>query len=179
MTKMDKTPYEEAILAGGCFWCMEPPYRKLPGIIDVVSGYTGGEVPEPSYEQVCSGRTGHTEAIKVVFDPAQVSYAEILEVFWQQIDPTDPGGQFADRGNQYRSGIYPLNEKQRKIAEESKRKLSESGRFDAPIVTEIVRATAFYPAEGHHQDYARKNSFRYSLYRAGSGRDRFLDKVWR
>lgn len=169
---------EVAILAGGCFWCMEPPFEALSGVQDVTAGYTGGHVEFPGYRDVSRGRTGHTEAVRVVFDPRQVSYAEILEVFWRQIDPTDARGQFADRGSQYRSGIYPVDEKQQKVAEDSKHKLAKSGRLTEPIVTEIVRAGPFYEAEKYHQDYYRKNGIRYKYYRSGSGRDRFLEKIW-
>jgi methionine-S-sulfoxide reductase len=169
---------ERAILAGGCFWCMEPPFEKLSGVIKVTSGYTGGHSANPSYKQVSAGGTGHTEAIEVLFDPTEIGYEEILEVFWMQIDPTDDAGQFVDRGTQYRSGIYPLNAEQLKIAERSKRQLAESGSFDKPILTEIVMAGSFYPAEEYHQDYYKKNPFRYKFYRAGSGRDRFLKRTW-
>jgi len=167
-----------AIFAGGCFWCMEPPFEKLPGVSAVVSGYTGGDEPNPNYKQVSAGRTGHTEAVEIVFDPQQVSYQQLLEVFWMQIDPTDAGGQFVDRGSQYRSGIYPLNEEQLRQAEASKRELAASGRFEKPVITEIVPAGKFYPAEDYHQDYYKKNPIRYKYYRYGSGRDRFLDRVW-
>ena len=169
---------ERALLAGGCFWCMEQPFAKLEGVLSVKPGYIGGEVSDPSYEQVCSGRTGHTEAVEVQFDPDRISYAEILEVFWRQIDPTDVGGQFADRGSQYRTGIYPIDAEQQKIAEDSKRKLAESGLFAVPIATEIVPAGPFYPAEEYHREYYRKNPLRYQLYRQGSGRERYLDEVW-
>jgi len=167
-----------AIFAGGCFWCMESPFEKIPGVRAVISGYTAGSQLNPTYEEVSAGRTGHTEAVEVQFDPAQISYAELLNVFWRQIDPTDANGQFVDRGTQYRSGIYPLDSEQRRLAEESKRQLAASGRFSKPIVTEIVAAGKFYPAEEYHQDYYQKNPIRYKYYRYGSGRDRFLDQVW-
>jgi methionine-S-sulfoxide reductase len=169
---------ERAIFAGGCFWCMESPFEKIPGVFEVVSGYTGGTEVDPSYQQVAAGKTGHTEAVEVVYDPQQVSHAELLDVFWRQIDPTDAGGQFVDRGSQYRSGIYPLNAEQQRLAESSKQKLAESGRFSRPIVTEIVMAGKFYPAEEYHQDYYKKNPLRYKYYRYGSGRDKFLDRAW-
>lgn len=168
----------KATFAGGCFWCMETPFMDRDGIIEVKSGYTGGHTKNPTYEDVCSGQTGHTEAIQITYDPAKISYNELLEIFWMQIDPTDPGGQFADRGSQYRTGIFYHDDEQRKIAENSKKKLSKSGRFDKPIVTEISRYDYFYPAEDDHQGYHRKNPLRYKLYRQGSGRDSFLDKYW-
>ncbi len=169
---------ERAILAGGCFWCMEHPFEKLDGVLSVVSGYTGGNRMNPTYKEVSAGGTGHTEAVEIVYDPSRVSYQQLLEVFWQQIDPTDADGQFVDRGSQYRSGIYPLNEEQRRLAEASKQALAASGRFEQSIVTEIVPAETFYPAEEYHQDYYKKNPLRYKYYRYGSGRDRFLDKTW-
>ena len=164
-----------AIFAGGCFWCMESSFEKFPGVLGVISGYTGGEKMNPTYKEVSAGGTGHTEAVEVSYDPSKVSYEKLLEVFWRQINPTDAGGQFVDRGGRYRSGIYPLNEEQQRLAEKSKRELAESGRFDRPIVTEIVPAGKFYPAEDYHQDYYKKNPHR---YRYGSARNQFLDKVW-
>jgi len=169
---------ERALFAGGCFWCMEPPFAKLPGVVKVVAGYTGGETLAPTYEQVCGGRTGHAEAVEVTFDPARIRYAELLEVFWRNINPTDEGGQFADRGSQYRTAIFYLDDDQRRLAEASRRSLAESGTFTAPIVTEIVPAGPFYPAEDYHQGYSRANPLRYSMYRHGSGRDRFLEQFW-
>lgn len=169
---------ERAIFAGGCFWCMESPFEKIPGVIEVLSGYTGGEKLNPTYKEVSAGGTGHTEAVEVLYDPQQVSYAELLDVFWMQINPTDAGGQFVDRGTQYRSGIYPLNSEQQRLAEASKQLLAQSGRFAQPIITEIVAAGKFYPAEEYHQDYYKKNPIRYKYYRYGSGRDKFLDQVW-
>jgi methionine-S-sulfoxide reductase len=175
---MNNMKTARAIFAGGCFWCMEPPFEKLEGVLSVTSGFTGGQLNNPSYNQVSAGGTGHTEAIEIVYDPAKTSYPELLEVFWRQIDPTDAGGQFVDRGSQYRSGIYPLDAEQQRLAEESKQNLAASGRFDRPIVTEIIPATAFYTAENYHQDYYKKNPVRYKFYRYGSGRDRFLERVW-
>ncbi|MHB1400096.1 MAG: peptide-methionine (S)-S-oxide reductase MsrA [Trichloromonadaceae bacterium] len=167
-----------AIFAGGCFWCMEPPFDHLPGVISTTSGYTGGSKANPSYEEVSAGGSGHTEAVEVLFDPQRVNYEKLLEVFWRNIDPTDAGGQFVDRGSQYRSGIFYRDEMQRQQAEQSKAALMKSGRFARPIVTEIVAATTFYPAEEYHQDYYRKNPLRYKYYRFNSGRDQFLDQVW-
>lgn len=169
---------ELAIFAGGCFWCMEHPFEKLPGVLSVTSGYTGGQKLNPTYHEVSAGGTGHTEAVEIVFDPTQVSYSQLLEILWMNIDPTDGNGQFVDRGNQYRSGIFYLTEEQQRLAEASKQALEKSGRFDKPIVTEIVPASSFYPAEEYHQDYYKKNPLRYKFYRYNSGRDRFLDKKW-
>ncbi len=157
---------------------MEPPFEKLDGVISVTSGYIGGEKKNPTYGEVSAGGTGHAEAVEVLFDPARVGYERLLEVFWRNIDPTDPGGQFVDRGSQYRSGIFVLDEEQRRLAEASREALEQSGRFEKAIVTEIVAAGTFYPAEKYHQDYYKENPLRYNYYRWGSGRDRFLDKVW-
>ena len=168
----------EAIFAGGCFWCMERPYDELDGVLATTSGYTGGQVENPTYEQVSSGATRHTEAVRVIYDPERVSYAKLLEVFWRNIDPTDPAGQFCDRGSQYRSGIYWQDAEQQKLAEASRAELVAQDRFDAPIATEIVEAGAFYPAERYHQDYYRKNPIRYRFYRNGCGRDRRLRELW-
>lgn len=168
----------KATFAGGCFWCMEPPYDELDGVISTTSGYTGGHVENPSYEQVSSGGTGHAEAVQVVYDPSKVSYEKLLEVFWVNIDPTDAGGQFCDRGSQYRSGIFYHTEEQKKLAEASKEKLEASGRLSEPVVTEITKATTFYRAEEYHQDYYQRHSFRYKIYRLGCGRDRVLEKLW-
>lgn len=173
------TRVEQATFAGGCFWCMEADFEKTEGVVEVVSGYTGGEVENPSYEQVSSGTTGHLEAIQVYFDPDRISYRELLEVFWRHIDPTDPGGQFVDRGPQYRSAIFYHDEQQRQLAESSKRALEQSGRFKRPIVTEILPLKKFYPAEDYHQDYYKKHPVRYRFYRLGSGRDQFLHAAWR
>jgi peptide methionine sulfoxide reductase msrA/msrB len=167
-----------ATFAGGCFWCMEPPFEKLPGVVSVTSGYTGGKESAPSYQQVSAGRTGHVEAIEVRYDPEAISYEYLLKVFWRQIDPTDDGGQFADRGKQYRTAIFVYDQKQRELAEASKRELEKSGIFKAPIVTPIRWAQPFYPAEGYHQDYYKKNPDHYKRYRSGSGREAFLKSVW-
>ena len=170
--------YEKAIFAGGCFWCMEPPFEKLEGVSEVISGYTGGHKANPAYEEVSAGTTGHLEAVEVIYDPAKLSYQKLLEVFWRQIDPTDAGGQFVDRGSSYTSAIFYRNETQKMLAEESKTKLEQSGRFDRPIVTEIRPAGPFYRAEEYHQDYYEKNPIRYKFYRFRSGRDQYLAKVW-
>jgi len=174
----EKPRYETAIFAGGCFWCMEPPFEKLDGVVDVVSGYTGGDEVDPTYKQVSAGVTGHVEAVRITYDPALVSYSRLLEVFWRQVDPTDPDGQFVDRGAQYASAIFYLDDGQRELAERSKKELSASGRFSSPVVTQVVMAKRFYVAEEYHQDYYKKNPIRYKFYRAGSGRDRFLDRTW-
>jgi methionine-S-sulfoxide reductase len=167
-----------AIFAGGCFWCMEPPFEKLPGVAAVTSGYTGGTWEYPTYEEVSTGRTGHVEAVEIVYDPETISYDQLLEVFWRNIDPTDPGGQFVDRGEQYRSAIFYLDEEQRRLAEASRIRLEQSGLFERPVVTEILPAAVFYRAEEYHQDYYRKNPVRYRFYRYGSGRDQFLNRIW-
>jgi peptide methionine sulfoxide reductase msrA/msrB len=169
---------ETATFAGGCFWCMEAPFEKIDGVMDVVSGYTGGHVKNPTYEQVSSGATGHLEAVEVTYDPQKVSYDRLLDVFWRQIDPTDAGGSFVDRGKQYGSAIFYHNDEQKRVAEESKNKLEVSGKYDKPIVTEIRKLDAFYPAEDYHQDYYKKNPIRYKYYRYNSGRDQYLEKVW-
>ncbi len=168
-----------AIFAGGCFWCMEPPFEKLPGVLAVISGYTGGTEVNPTYQQVASGRTGHSEAIQVIYDPKLVDYSTLLDTFWANIDPTDGDGQFVDRGRQYRSAIFYLDDEQRQLAESSKAKLAVSGRFKAPLVTEITAAGPFYPAEDYHQEYYKKNPLRYNYYRWGSGRDAFLESTWK
>ncbi len=173
-----QTQYETATFAGGCFWCMEPPFEKLDGVISVTSGYTGGPQENPSYADVSAGFTHHLEAIQVLFDPAKISYAQLLDVFWRNIDPTDPDGQFVDEGAQYRTAIFYHDEKQRELAEVSKQQLAASGPFDGPIVTEIRPAKPFYPAEEYHQDYYKKSPIRYKFYRFNSGRDRYIDNVW-
>jgi peptide methionine sulfoxide reductase msrA/msrB len=170
--------YEKATFAGGCFWCMEPPFEKLDGVTEVISGYTGGDKANPTYEEVSAGKTGHAEAVQIAYDPSKVSYSKLLEVFWRQIDPTDGGGQFVDRGRQYRSAIFYHNEEQKRLAERSKEELQKSGRFSKPIVTEIIKASIFYKAEEYHQDYYKKNPVRYKFYRFNSGRDQFLKKAW-
>ena len=176
--KADSPKLEKATFAGGCFWCMQPPFDKAKGVVSTVVGYTGGTQKNPTYEEVSSGRTGHAESIEVTFDPKMVSYEELLDIFWMNIDPTTPNRQFADAGTQYRSAIFYHNEDQKRLAEKSKEKLHQSGKFDKPIVTEIVPATHFYPAEEYHQKYYLKNTAHYKAYRAGSGREGFLKKVW-
>jgi len=178
MKDMEKTMIAKAIFAGGCFWCMEPPFEQLDGVHAVVSGYIDGHQDNPTYQDVSSGTTGHTEAVEISYDPGKISFEELLEVFWMNINPTDAGGQFVDRGSQYRTGIYYLNDEQRQLAEASKERLDKSGRFDSPIVTEIVAATRFYPAEDYHQDYYKECPVRYKSYRYNSGRDQFINRVW-
>ncbi|MBW1641838.1 MAG: peptide-methionine (S)-S-oxide reductase MsrA [Deltaproteobacteria bacterium] len=174
----NQATYEKAIFAGGCFWCMEHPFEKMDGVVEVISGYTGGHTENPTYEEVCSGRTGHTEAVQITFDPSRVSYKELLDVFWRQINPTDPGGQFFDRGSTYRTAIFYHSEEQKRLAEKSKDELETSGPFGKNIVTDIVKATSFFKAEDYHQKYYQKNSERYKQYRNGSGRDQYLFKIW-
>ena len=167
-----------AVFAGGCFWCTESDFEKVDGVIDAISGYTGGHVKNPSYYQVSAGGTGHLESVKVIYDPSKVSYEQLLDYFWRHVDPTDPGGQFVDRGSQYRSAIFYANETQKRLAEKSKQQLEASGKFNKPIVTEILPLGKFYPAEDYHQDYYKKNPIRYHYYRYNSGRDQFLKKTW-
>lgn len=169
---------EKIVVAGGCFWCMEQPFEKLPGVKSVTSGYIDGEKKDPTYKEVSSGSTGHKEAVLIEFDDSLVNLEQILEVFWRQINPTDDKGQFVDRGEQYTTGIFYFNDKQKEIAEQSKKKLIKSKRFDRPIVTPIKKASTFYPAEEYHQDYYKKSPLKYKFYRYRSGRDDFLDKAW-
>ncbi|EMJ98814.1 peptide-methionine (S)-S-oxide reductase MsrA [Leptospira sp. B5-022] len=169
---------ETAIFAGGCFWCMEGPFEKLPGVISVISGYTGGKEKNPTYEDVGYGRTGHRESVLITYDPKKIDYSRLLDTYWRQIDPTDPGGQFADRGNQYKTAIYYKNEAQKKLAQEFKDKIGASGKFSSPIVVEILPASEFYPAEEYHQDYYKKNPAHYKQYRKGSGREDYVKEVW-
>ncbi|MCL7486857.1 MAG: peptide-methionine (R)-S-oxide reductase MsrB [Desulfobulbaceae bacterium] len=168
---------QKALFAGGCFWCMEKPFESLDGVISVTSGYAGGTTKNPTYDNYHDG--GHIEVVEIVFDPARVTYRELLDVYWRQVDPTDPGGQFADRGHGYITTIFYYDDEQRRLAEQSKAELEKRGIFDKPIVTPIVPAAPFYAAEEYHQDYYKKNPIRYRFYRAGSGRDRFLDNVWK
>ena len=168
----------KAIFAGGCFWCMEPPFEELEGVSAVVSGYSGGSETDPSYQEVSSGSTGHLEVVQVSYDPAKVSYEELLEVFWRQIDPTDTGGQFADRGYQYTTAIFFNNDEEKRQAEASRDRLAESGKFDDPIATEILPVGTFYPAEEYHQDFYKKNPEHYNRYKKGSGRVDYLEKTW-
>ncbi len=176
MEKIENTA--QATFAGGCFWCVESDYEKVEGVIRVVSGYTGGDEEDPNYRDVSSGTTGHVEAVQVVYDPAQVSYEKLLDVFWRQVDPTDDGGQFVDRGPQYRTAIFYHNEEQKAAAEAFKKRLDESGIFKKPIVTPILPLKKFYPAEEYHQDYYKKDPVHYGFYRRGSGRDSFIERVW-
>jgi peptide-methionine (S)-S-oxide reductase len=169
---------EKATFAGGCFWCMEPPYDAIPGVISTTSGYIGGRTANPTYEQVSTGATGHTEAVQVVYDPKKVTYEKLLEVFWVNIDPTVRDRQFCDSGSQYRTGVFYHSEAQRKAAEASKAALEKSKPFKAPIVTPVEMAGTFYPAEGYHQDYYVKNPVRYKFYRNGCGRDARLRELW-
>jgi peptide methionine sulfoxide reductase msrA/msrB len=168
----------EATFAGGCFWCMEPPFERITGVQAVISGFSGGHVPNPTYEMVGHGGTGHAESVHVIYDPTKVSYATLLEVYWRSMDPTDGGGQFADRGDQYRPVIFVANAEQRRLAEASKEHLAKTGPFKKPILVAIDEFQAFYPAEDYHQDYYKKNPIRYHAYRTGSGRAGFLEKNW-
>ena len=167
-----------ATFAGGCFWCLESDFKKVDGVVEAVSGYIGGDTENPTYHEVSSGGTGHVEAVQLRYDPAIISYRELLDVFWRHVDPTDAGGQFVDRGSQYRPAIFYHDEEQKRLAQASKEELAQSGPFDKPIATEILEATKFYPAEEYHQDYYKKDALRYKLYRQHSGRDQFLTNVW-
>jgi peptide-methionine (S)-S-oxide reductase len=165
-----------AIFAGGCFWCMEPPFDKLPGVKATTSGYTGGNKVNPTYEEVSAGDTGHVEAVQITYDPKQVSYEKLLEVFWHNVDPLDKGGQFCDRGSTYTSAIFVQNQEQRKLAEQSKAAIEK--QLGKPVFTTIRVATTFYPAEDYHQDYYQKNPLRYKYYRYSCGRDQRLEELW-
>jgi peptide methionine sulfoxide reductase msrA/msrB len=169
---------DTATFAGGCFWCMQEVFEELDGVKSVVSGYSGGNVKNPTYEEVSSGTTGHRESVQITFDPEIISYSELVDIFWRQIDPTDAGGSFVDRGSQYRSAILYRDESQKEIAEASKAELAQSGIFDRPVVTDILPLKNFYPAEEYHQDFCRKNPVRYYSYRSASGRDQFIKAVW-
>lgn len=169
---------QRATFAGGCFWCMEPPYDQLAGVMKTIPGYAGGKTKNPTYEEVCSGSTGHLEVMQIIFDPTKTSYEELLEVFWHNVDPTDDGGQFVDRGYQYSTAIFYHDQTQKNLAEESKKKLDESGIFKKKIVTEIRKLEDFFSAEDYHQDFYKKNPLRYKSYRQASGRDDFLKSVW-
>lgn len=174
--KMSQKHFEKAVFAGGCFWCMQPPFEKLPGVLHVFAGYAGGQGKNPTYENYA--QKGYVEAIQVTYDPTVITYNDLLNVFWRQIDPTDAGGQFVDRGPQYRSAIFYFNDQQKREAEKSKKALQKSGRFNKPIVTEIIKATTFDDAEEYHQDYYRTHPYRYEFYRYRSGRDQFLAHAW-
>jgi peptide methionine sulfoxide reductase msrA/msrB len=167
-----------AVFAGGCFWCVEADFEKVDGVIEVTSGYTGGEETNPTYEKVSSGKTGHVEAVQVLYDPDRISYKELLDVFWRHVDPTDDGGQFVDRGSQYRTAIFYQDEDQKIEAEASRQALDKSGRYDKPVATPILKAGPFYPAEEYHQNYYKTHGLHYKMYRSGSGRDVFLKKAW-
>jgi len=175
---MESKTMKKATFAGGCFWCMQPPFREAEGVTSVVSGYAGGKKENPTYEEVSSGTTGHLEAVQVTFDESRISYDSLLDIFWKQIDPTDTAGQFADKGSQYRTAIFYHDEEQKKKAEDSKRGLESSGKFSRPIATEIRPYTNFYPAEDYHQDYDRKNPGRYKEYKLYSGREPFIRRTW-
>lgn len=168
----------KATFAGGCFWCVEEAFENVPGVLSATSGYTGGQVPNPSYEQVSAGKTGHTETVEVLYDPAKVSYSKLLDAFWRNIDPITANAQFCDHGSQYRAGIFYHNDEQKKLAEESKQALVDAKRFDKPIVTEITRVAEFYPAEDYHQDYYKKNPLRYKFYKHNCGRAKRLEELW-
>ena len=168
----------KATFAGGCFWCVEEAFEKVPGVISAVSGYTDGHVDNPSYKQVTSGRTGHTEAVEVIFDPAQVTYEQLLDVFWRNVDPTVVDRQFCDVGNQYRTGIFVHDDEQKRLAEASRKALEESKPFAGPIVTPIAVASTFYPAEDYHQDYYKHNPLRYKFYKWNCGRAQRLEELW-
>lgn len=168
----------KATFAGGCFWCMEHPFEAVEGVEEVMSGYSGGQEKDPTYEQVASGKTSHLEAVQVVYDPQKVSYRQLVDLYWRQVDPTDNGGQFVDRGDHYRSAIFYHDDQQRQIAEQSKRELDQSGRYKAPVVTAVTPFTSFYPAESYHQNFYCKSTGRYNSYRSNSGRDQFLSNIW-
>jgi peptide-methionine (S)-S-oxide reductase len=168
----------KATFAGGCFWCMEPPYDKLDGVKNTLAGYSGGDISEPSYEQVASGRTGHAEVVQVTYDPERIDYRKLLAVYWRNIDPVDGGGQFCDRGSPYRPVIFYHNERQKRLAEQTRRELAESDRLDKPIAVTVEPLEAFYRAEDYHQSYYRKNSMRYNYYRNRCGRDARLEAIW-
>ena len=176
--KKDTDKLGQATFAGGCFWCTEVDFKKTEGVVAVVSGYTGGAEKNPTYEQVSSGRTGHYEAVQVLYDPQKITYAGLLAVFWRHVDPTDAGGQFFDRGSQYRTAIFYHDEQQKTSAEKSKATLDTAGVFKRPIVTKILPLQEFYPAEDYHQNYYKTNPTRYMMYRAGSGRDPFIESIW-
>lgn len=169
--------YEKATFAGGCFWCMEPVFDKLNGVVDVQAGYMGGKTENPTYGEVSSGKSGHREVARITYDPSKISYAGLLDIFWMNVDPTDSGGQFADRGSQYKVAVYYHSEEQKKIAEESRQKLDESGLYDKPVSVEILKAGDFYKAEEYHQDYYKKNPVRYNLYKQGSGRASYVKEM--
>jgi len=173
-----ETKMEKATFAGGCFWCIESSFEKLDGVVNVISGYTGGHKKNPTYGEVSSGTTGHYEAVQITYDPSTITYEKLLDVFWRQIDPTDSGGQFTDKGSQYRTAIFYHDDRQKNLAEKSKEDLGRSGKFERPIVTEILKSSAFYKAEDYHQDYYKKCSLNYNLYKSGSGREEYFKQKW-
>ena len=175
---MEQSTTETAILAGGCFWCMEPVFDRMPGVLSVTPGYTGGTTPQPSYQEVCAGETGHVEAVRIVFDPSQVSYSEILRVFWRNIDPTTRNRQFCDFGSQYQTAIFYLDERQKREAEESRIEAARSNRLKSQVATEILAAGEFYPAEEYHHQYYKKNPYQYKQYHDGCGRNWRLKELW-
>jgi peptide-methionine (S)-S-oxide reductase len=168
----------KAYFAGGCFWCMEEVFEKVDGVLEVMSGYMGGSVKNPSYEEVSAGQTGHAESVEVRYDPAKVSYTQLLEAFWRNIDPVTPNAQFCDHGSQYRAAIFYQGEAERQAADESKRAIEHSKRFSTPIVTQVTVATEFYPAEEYHQDFYKKNPVRYKFYKFTCGRAQRLESLW-
>lgn len=176
--KSENKKLETATFAGGCFWCMEPPFEKLNGVVSVVSGYSGGHKKNPTYNEVSSGTTGHYESIQITYDPKKISYEKLLDIFWRNIDPTDAGGSFVDRGQQYASAIFYHNDEQRRKAEISRENLAKLGKYNKPIATQIIKFDVFYKAEDYHQDYYKKNPIRYKWYRRGSGRDEYIRKIW-
>ncbi|MDQ1336260.1 MAG: peptide methionine sulfoxide reductase msrA/msrB [Thermodesulfobacteriota bacterium] len=179
MKLKEEQDLKRATFAGGCFWCIEADFEKTDGVVSVVSGYTGGRSEDPTYEEVCSGRTGHLEAVQVLYDPDKVSYGELLAVFWRHVDPTDQGGQFVDRGSQYRTAVFYHDEEQKRLAEASKLELDRSGRFQRPVVTEILPLAKFFEAEDYHQGFYKNDPMRYKSYRLHSGRDAFITKIWK
>jgi peptide-methionine (S)-S-oxide reductase len=174
----DPAATAKAYFAGGCFWCMEEAFEKVDGVIEAVSGYMGGTVKNPSYEEVSSGRTGHAESVEVRYDPAKVTYTQLLEAFWRNVDPVTPNAQFCDHGSQYRAAIFYQGDEQKRLAEESKSAIEQSKRFAQPIVTEVVAASEFYPAEEYHQDFYKKNPIRYKYYKFSCGRAQRLEALW-
>jgi len=178
MDNFDMQNFKKATFAGGCFWCMQPPFDKLEGVVSTTVGYTGGHKKDPTYREVTTGKTGHAEAIEVLYDPAEVTYEKLLKIFWMNINPTTPDRQFADVGTQYRPAVFYHDEKQKKLAEKSRLELDHSGRFHKPIATEITAVSKFYPAEEYHQKYYKKNPIHYKMYSVGSGRVGYLKKVW-
>ena len=176
--EFDKKDYSVATFAGGCFWCMEAAYEGIDGIVEVISGYSGGDVVDPTYGQVSGGKTGHKETVQVYYDPKVISYSELVKIFWRQIDPTDTEGQFSDKGSQYKTAIFYANDSEKKIADASKKSLENSGKFDKPITTEVIKFKNFYEAEEYHQDYAKKRTIQYKIYESWSRRKSYKERVW-